>query len=256
MIAGLQAEMRAAVCDFRHTGADFRLGRTLQKRSLRSGQIRTLTHVQPVLQGIGMVHVDPFTDKKRAFAGLERKIDLQILLLLRADLPQDALVMVSVLHQDQMIIPVNTLSVQLVEELKCPHCRLGNLSVGDKTKPFTIVVNLEYFGSSNKVTVRWVSGTPAVGANPGTATKVTADNPITVTGSSSTWSPVNLQLKDGDEVLLEGMSSAMNFYIWESTTTGYEPSGIFSASDKKNVVTENDKEFVVVNKCLVSSQCL
>ena len=119
---------------------------------------------------------------------------------------------------------------------------------GDKTKPFTIYVNLDNFGSGNKVTVRWVSGTPAVGSNPSTAEKVTVANPVTVQGSSSTWSPITLQLKDSDEVLLEGLSSSMNFYITEPATTGYEASGTFGAIDKKSVVDENDKEFVVVNK--------
>lgn len=118
---------------------------------------------------------------------------------------------------------------------------------GDKTKPFGINVNLENFGSGNKVTVRWVSGTPAVGSNPSSAAKVTAANPVTVSGSTSTWSSVNLQLKDGDEVLLEGMMSSMNFYITEGSAPGYTVSGTFGAGDKKNVVTENDNEFIVVN---------
>lgn len=118
---------------------------------------------------------------------------------------------------------------------------------GDKTRPFNIYVNLENFGSSNKVYVRWVSGTPAVGQNPSSAAKVTAANPVTVTGSTSTWSPVNLLLKDGDEVILEGMSSSMNFYIWETPVDEYTTTGTFNATDKKSVVDENDKEFIVTN---------
>ena len=119
---------------------------------------------------------------------------------------------------------------------------------GDKTKPFNIYVNLENFGSGNKVYVRWVSGTPAVGTSPSTAKKVTAANPVTVTGSSgSTWSPVNLLLKDGDEVILEGMTNSMNFYISEPTVDGYTTTGTFKVSDKKSVVAENDKEFIVTN---------
>ena len=118
---------------------------------------------------------------------------------------------------------------------------------GDKTRPFNISVNLENFGIGNKVYVRWASGTPAVGQNPSTASKVTAASPVTVTGSSSTWSSVPLLLKDGDEVILEGMKNNMNFYITETAVAGYSITGTFGSTDKKSVVDENDKEFIVTN---------
>ena len=113
---------------------------------------------------------------------------------------------------------------------------------GDKSKEFTIWVQLKGTTADDTITVTGVSGTPkgAVGTSSNPTMQALTATPLSARGGgTSSILGFTLRLKDTDKVLIEGLNSNVSYRVHEDDSSGVYGSTGYTVSYKPLNVDSN-----------------
>lgn len=113
---------------------------------------------------------------------------------------------------------------------------------GDKTKEFTIKVNLSNGTDGEKYAVKWAAGTHSATPKVNGTQVTDGGNPVIINANSE----VTLTLKDGDEVEFFGIPAGVKYTATEPEPGDYTVSG--EVTEPKEVVKEDTDNATIVNK--------